>query len=305
MRLLPVVLAGVPLSSQGQLAAPVLTLRPAVEISMPTEPGKVYQMQASADLSSWQNQGTPVFGTGTPILHPMAGGSSQFFRLQVLTTPVMGDAPWSPEGTVLQLNEGTRLVRYDFQPNGLGTSHTGDSSTSFTWTWLRDGLSRARAEITTSNSAAPTIPTKEVIHFTYAAAKTGQFTRRTFTGARQDNTDSGSFGPAPAGGMPLVPVEITSRTLAFSESPAGNALTLTTPDAGQRLMDGTSTPFNGTWLVTGSTTASLTATFGATRREEYTFTFSSPLTGQYTRRTFTEGVFRDTDQGNFCLGTTP
>lgn len=306
-RLLPVLLVTCPGTSpaQNHLSAPVLTLRPAVEISMPTEPGRVYQMQASADLSSWQNRGTPIFGTGTPILQPMAGGSSQFFRLQVLTTPVMGDAPWSPEGSVLQLNDGTRLVRYDFQADGRGTSHTGNAATAFTWTWLRDGLSRARAELTLPGSPTSGVPVKEVIQFTYVAAKTGQFTRRGYTGTRLDNTDSGSFGPAPAATSPLVLSLMTGRTIAFSESPAGNGLTFTTPNAGLRLIDGTTSGFSGTWLVTGNTTARLTASFGTTHGEEYRFTFTSPLTGRYSRQTFTEGVFRDEDQGTFCLGTAP
>ena len=303
--ILSVLSAAVPATTPAQTAAPALSLRPAAEISLPAGPGKVYQMQTSADLSSWQNIGSLIFGTGTPIFQPVAGGSNQFFRVQVQTTPAMGDAPWTPQGSSIQLNEGPRTVRYEFQGNGQGRAWIGTSSYEFTWTWMRHGLSRARAEITLSGTPTPGIPPREVIELTYVAAEVGQFIRRCYTGLRQDNTDSGSFGPAPSATSTLVPASILGRTAAFSESPSGNALTLTTPDSGLRLMDGTSTSFNGSWQVTGNATAGLIARYGTTRREEYSFSFTSPLSGRYTRRTFTEGVFRDHDQGTFCLSATP
>ena len=304
--LLPVLLVVVPSEIPAQAPAPVLTLRPAVEVSMPTEPGKLYQMQVSGDLTTWQNHGTPIFGTGNPVVQPMAAAAQQFFRLQVLTAPVMGDAPWTPEGSMLQLNEGTRTLRYEFQPNNKGfiRPQSGNGpGTAFTWTWLREDLSRGRAEITIPASSTTV---REIIQFSYIAPRTGQFARRVYKGAHLENSNAGSFGPASANVLPLVPAVITGRPMAFSEFPTGNALTLTTTNAGLRLMDGSSTPFGGSWLVTGSNTARLSANYGSsTQGEEYRFTFTGPYTGQYTRQTFTEGVFRDEDQGTFCLGNAP
>lgn len=284
----------------GQVApGPVLTLRPAAEISMPTERGKIYQMQASPDLGSWQNHGDPIFGTGQPILQPMTGGTSRFFRLEVVTTPAMGGAPWSLEGTFLQLNEGSRTVRYQFQSNGSGQILAGTASRLITWTWLRNSLRTGRAELTLPDS------TREVIDLFYTTSSVGQFVRRAYTGSRLDNTDAGSFGPVPIGTAPLVPSSVVGRAMAFSELPGGNGLTLTNAHTGERMMDGIVTTFNGNWLVTGSTTARLTANFGATHGEEYRFTFTSGLAGRYSRLTYTEGVFRDADEGNFCLGNAP
>ena len=301
IRLLVAVAGALAATAGGQnlTSTPILTLHPAVEISMPTEPGKVYQMQVSSDLQSWQNHGAPVFGTGRPLLQPMSGAADRFFRLNVLSTPLMGDAPWSIEGTTLQLNEGTRTVRYDFQANGIGHSLTGITRIPFTWTWLRDGLSCGRAELTFPEHV------KDVIQLKYAAPKIGQFSRKSYLGTRLDNTDAGTFGPALGTASPLVPASIVGRSFALSEQPGGNALSVVSPNAGTRLMDGTHTSFSGNWLVTGHGTARLTANFSATHGEDYRFTFTSALTGRYTRQTFTEGVFRDEDLGNFCLTTAP
>lgn len=295
-RLLSGVIAFSPVISRAQPTAPVLTVRPAVEISMPTEPGKVYQMQASPDLTSWENRGEPTFGTGTPIVQPMAGGSSQYFRLQVLTAPVMGMAPWGLEGTALQFNEGPRTVRYDFMAAGQGHLASGITQRNIAWTWRRDGMKSGLIEINPADGS------REVLRLNYSAAGLGQFIRKTYIGPRLDNADSGSFGPAPAATTLLVPATVAGRTLAFSDLPGGNSLTLTGPNAGVRLLDGASQPFSGNWLVTGINSARLTASFGVAHGEDYRFTFTGPLTGRYTRQTFTEGVFRDDDQGTFCIG---
>jgi len=301
IRFLVAVAGALAATAGGQIitSTPIMTVHPVAEISMPTKPGKVYQMQASSDLQSWQNHGEPVFGTGTPLLRSMSGGANRFFRLEVLSTPLMGDAPWSIEGTNLQLNEGTRTVRYEFQANGIGNALSGITRNPFTWTWLRDGLCCGRAELTFPENV------KDVIQLNYAAPKIGQFLRKTYLGTRLDNTDAGTFGPAPSTASPLVPASIVGRTFAFSEQPGGNALSVVSPNAGTRLMDGTNTSFSGNWLVTGQSTARLTANFSATHGEDYRFTFTSALTGRYSRQTFTEGVFRDEDLGNFCLTTAP
>ena len=298
-RLLPVLLMAVPMQTPAQPPAPVLTLRPAVEISMPTEAGRVYQMQASADLASWQNHGDPVFGTGTPVLQPVAVDSRQFFRLQVLSTPAIGAANWSIGGTAIQLNDSIRVVRYDFQPGGLGTTADGTTSKSFTWTWLRDGPACGRVELSFPDNI------RDVLKLNYVTAQVGQFSRKTYSGDRLDQTRGGVFGPAPPTPSPLVPALITGRSFAFCEQPGGNGLTITSLSAGTRLMDGSRTSFNANWLVTSSSTAHLAANFSATHGENYRFTFTGPLTGRYTRHTFTEGVFRDEDVGTFSLSTTP
>ena len=297
-------------------AAPTVLLKAAVEVSLPTVAGKVYQWQTSADLVTWEKHGGLVFGTGEPLCHANACGACQFFRLQVLTAPVMGDAPWSAEGSSLQLNEGTSTMVYAFQANHAGTTrllsagNTSPASSTpvpFTWKWLRDGLTHVRLEVTRPTATPPdaTAITREIIHLTYVAARAGQFTRRAFIGTRLDQSAAGSFGPLPAANSSTVPSSLIGRTIAFSESPGGSALTIASAMTGQRLIDSQAMPFTGTWLVTGSNTARLTTSFTATHGEDYRFTFTSPLTGRFSRQTYTEGIFRDDDQGNFCLNIAP
>lgn len=282
-----------------QIPAPVLSLRPAAEISLPTEAGRVYQWQSSPDLQSWKNLGDPVFGTGASISQPVSGSSVQFLRLQIVDAPPVGDAPWSLEGSATQLNEGARTLRYQFNANGQGVSGSGSAAKSFSWAWLRDGMACGRAELTFGDG------TREVIQLRYCAPKVGQFTRQTFTGTRLDNTDAGTFGPAPATAGSLVPASIQDRPLALSGPTAGCGLSLAGLSGGVRLLDGCAMAFTGNWLVTGSTTARLTAHFSPTHGEDYRFTFTGPLTGHFTRQTFTEGVYRDEDQGTFCLNPAP
>lgn len=284
-------------------SGPVFALRPAVVISMPTEAGKVYQLQASPNLEAWREVGDPVFGDGTPIQHPVIGEGQEFFRLKVLTEPAMGLAPWSPAGQTYQFNEGQRLVQTSFAAEGHGICQSGAVSTPHAWTWQRTSFSEARAELTLPED------TREVLYLTYSAPQVGRFVRWVYRANQFVETDAGSFGPlaaaAAAGTGPLVPASLTGRTLAFCDQPTGGSLTLNTNTTGTRLLEGAALAFNGNWLVTGNTSARITATFSPTHGEEYRFTFTTPTCGRFTRQTFTEGIFRDADEGTFCLTNPP
>ena len=279
--------------------SPAMTLRPAVVITMPTEAGKVYQMQVSPDLKAWSGMGGPLFGTGVPFEKAMPGAGQQFFRLQVLTEPAMGSAPWALQALALQFNEGRRVVQYDFPASGEGTRQTGALSKTFTWTYQRTSLTDGGAVLTFPDGS------REILQLQFSAVKAGRFTRQTFIGSRLEETDDGSFGPAPLVGLPLVPSIPTGYSFAFSDQPSGGGLSLTSASGGTRLLDGQSASFNGNWLVTGSTSARLITTFSSTHGEDYRFTFTGPQTGTFTRQTFTEGIFRDQDIGTFCLTCPP
>jgi len=279
----------------GPPALPAMILRPAVVITMPTEAGKVYQMQISPDLKSWSGMGGPLFGTGFPFEKSMPGESQQFFRLQVLTEPAMGPAPWALQAVALQFNEGRRVVHYDFTASGVGTRQTGALSKTFSWTYQRAGLTEGGAVLTFPDGS------RETLQLQFSAVQAGRFTRQTFIGSRLEETDDGSFGPAPQADLPLVPPIPTGFSFAFSDQPSGGNLSLTSASGGTRLLDGQSASFNGNWLVTGSTSARLITTFSSTHGEDYRFTFTGPQTGTFTRQTFTEGIFRDQDIGTFCL----
>ena len=211
----------------------------------------------------------------------------------------MGAAPWALGNTSAQLNEGDRTLIYYFTGNGQGTVVSAGTPRTFTWSWLRNGLSCGESVLTYGDS------TREVIQWKYTAPTTGQFIRESFVGGRLDRTDEGTFGPNPVDGTPLVPASIPGRPMALSGVAAASGLTLTRSDSGTRLLDGKTASFAGNWLVTSSSTARLTAAFSPAHGEEYRFTFTSPLTGRYTRLTYTEGVFRDEDGGTFCLGAQP
>ena len=278
---------------------PVMTLRPAVMISMPTEAGKVYQMQASPDLKSWTGTGGPIFGTGASLEQPMPSAGQQFFRLQILTEPAMGTAPWSLQAMDLQFNEGRRVVQYHFPATGEGTRQTGTLSKTFTWTFQRTSLTDGGAVLTFPDGS------RETLQLQFAGMKSGRFSRQSFIGSRLGETDDGSFGPAPQAGLPLVPLIPTGYCFAFSDQPTGGGLTLTSATGGTRLLEGQVAAFNGNWLVTGSSSARLVTTFSSTHGEDYRFTFTGPQTGTFTRQTYTEGIFRDQDSGTFCLSCPP
>ncbi len=283
--------------------APVFTLRPAVVISMPTEAGKVYQLQTSPNLETWKDHGAPVFGDGTPIQQPMIGAGHEFFRLKVLTQPAMGLAPWSPAGQNYVFNEGHRIVQTSFAADGHGTCQSGTAPTPHAWTWQRTSFSEARAELTLPED------TREVLYLTFSAPQAGRFVRWVYQGDDFVETYAGSFGPQPAqtaaGTGPLVPASLNGRTLAFCDQPTGGSLTLNSSTTGTRLLEGASLTFHGNWLVTGINSARITATFSPTHGEEYRFTFTTPTCGRFTRQTFTEGIFRDADEGTFCLTNPP
>jgi hypothetical protein len=281
-------------------APPVLTLKPAVIVGMPTEAGKVYQLQDSPDLVTWQDCGTPVFGTGAPIRQPMAGENQRFFRLKVLTEPAIGPAPWSLNGLTLQFNEVGRIVCCTFNPNGSGTWETGTLTRPFTWAWQRS--SAAKGQVTLTFPA----PAREILQLKFSAPLCGSFTRRTFNGPHLADSDSGSFGPAPAAAAaPNIPAAIINRPIAFCELNCGGSITLTDPTHGHRLLDGVSSPFGATLLVSGASSVRLTATLNGGTREQYQFTFTSPDAGHFIRQTFARGVLRDEDEGCFCLGNAP
>jgi len=279
---------------------PVLTVKPLAILSLPTQAGVVYQWQGSPDLQNWRNLGQPVFGTGVPVERPMNGAGTQFCRLQVLTQPGMGTAPWQLEGLAFQLNDGVRTGRYAFATASGGTLLSGGVTKAFTWTWQRDGLTQGKAELNFTDQS------REILAFSFNADMAGHFTRRTYSPARLEGSNDGSFGPVPSPvSGNLAPTSIAGRTFALDDMPTGSTLGFTTANSGTRQLEGQLKSFNGNWLVTSATTGRLILNFSATHGEEYTFTFSGPLTGRFTRHTFTEGTFRDEDDGTFCLTSPP
>jgi hypothetical protein len=300
----PWLMAGVLLSAgtagAQQSSAPVITVKPAVVVSMPTEPGMVYQMQASADLQSWSPVGKPILSTGSPIEQPVATASQQFFRLQIVDGSNHGPAPASIEGHNLQFNEGSRVVLVNFSPNGNGTWRSGATTQLFQWIWERTSLTEGKAELSLPNGK------REVLQLSYAVPQAGRFTRLVYQDNQMVDTDGGSFGPQQVQSttttiVPAVPLTLAGRSIVFSDLPTSGSLTIGPNSSGTRQMDGTSKAFSGNWLITGATSARLLANFSPTHGEEYRFTFMTPNCGRYSRQTFTEGLFRDSDEGTFSL----
>ncbi len=65
-----------------------LTIHQAVEIEVPTEKGRSYQIQASADLQTWVSLGDPFRGTGEIETKSLrAQSSGQFFRSVQISLP--------------------------------------------------------------------------------------------------------------------------------------------------------------------------------------------------------------------------
>ncbi len=277
---------------------PILSIRPVVTITMPTEEGVVYQMQSSSNLQAWNNVGQLIFGNGSSLEQRMSGGSTQFFRLQAINQPKMGSAPWSLNGQSFQLNDGTRTGRYFFAANGdTGTWDSGSLNKTFTWTWQRPGMDDGTAELTYPDGS------RDVLAFHFLAGTLGHFTRASFSPARPEGTCSGSFGPVAPANLPgpLAPNAVSGRSLILAALPDGSVLNFTGNNGGTRTFEGQTLPFTGNWLTTGSTSARLLINFTPTHGEDYTFAFTGPLTGRYTRNTFTESTFRDTDEGTFCM----
>ncbi len=282
------------------VAPPAVSLRSAVVLSMPLEPGLLYQLQASSDLQFWSDLGFPQRGTGTVWEQSLAVGGLPFFRLKVLGAEPSAWAPETPAGQSFQFNEGHQLSRATFGPQAEGAWQVGESSRPCQWTWRRSGPTQGRAELAMAEGA------REVLQFQFTAAAAGHFTRQRFRGNQLEETGAGSFGPAPAVGAELAaPTSIAQRALSLGDLPEGCSLTLDRAGGGLRQLAGQRTPFVGTWLVTGSRTARLVASFGPDHGEDYQFTFTAPQSGRFTRQTFSEGIFRDLDEGPFCLDNPP
>lgn len=282
-------------------SAPVLTVRPAVQLLMPTEAGTVYQLETSPSLTSWVPVGGPVFGTGAPLIHTAPGHGQEFFRLQVLGQPLVGDALWDLKGQAFQLNDGVRNVRYSFTQTDSGSWKSGNTTRAFTWSWTREGLQSGRSELVFEDGS------REEIQLQFTASLCGRFTRSQFSATRLVSTHDGSFGPVPVLPVPppLAPLTLLGRPIALGDAPSGSSITLQSASGGTRVLDGQAQTFSGQWLVTGSGTARLTANFGTRHGEEYDFVFTGPSTGRFTRTTFTESMFPDLDTGTFCLGSAP
>ncbi len=58
-----------------------LSIRPAVQVDVPTQPGVYYQVESSSDLAEWRTVGDPFRGTGLPVAKSfLAQPTEQFFR---------------------------------------------------------------------------------------------------------------------------------------------------------------------------------------------------------------------------------
>ncbi len=289
-------------AAQGLLgvASPSVSLRPTVVLSMPLAPGLLYQLQGSADLQWWSDLGAPLRGTGAAWEQSLAVGGLPFFRFKVLDQVPLAWAPETLAGQSLQCNDGLQINRAAFAESAEGTWQVGEVSKACLWTWQRSGPEQGRAELQVADG------TREVLLFQYTAPRAGHFTRQRFRGAQLEESSAGSFGPAPAPSAVLaVPTSLAKRTLALGDLPDGSSLTLTSEGGGERYLAGQTSAFTGTWLITGTRTARLVASFGPAHGEDYQFTFTAPQAGRFTRQTFSEGIFRDFDEGTFCLDNPP
>jgi hypothetical protein len=83
-----IALAGMLLLTLGQSGPSQILIHRAVEIEIPTEPNKFYQIQSSPDMATWMNLGNEIVGTGSPVfrLFSTHGEAYAFHRFIVSNT---------------------------------------------------------------------------------------------------------------------------------------------------------------------------------------------------------------------------
>ena len=295
--------------------APEVVICPVAALTMPTVAGKVYQMQSSADLLAWVPEGGEIFGSGEAISEQrMAEETGRFYRWQVSTGPVLGLAPWQVAGASFQMNENGVVTRYDFMAGNKVVRQTGDGEReTLACQWQRVGRDEGRAAlgnyvppgISAGILAAPETVEREVLDLVFSGTGVGQYRWEKTVGKKVARVGMGSFGPAATAAVApenWVPRTVVGREIALCSQPNGGGLRFVSAAAGSRCLGGEVCNYSGTWSMRGVRAARLVATFLPGHREDYTFTFTGPGTGRFTRQTFTHWVLRDEDAGTFCLG---
>lgn len=293
----------------------------AVEVEFGTQAGKVYQLQGSSNLVDWVNVGAPVFGVGrtiTQVFSTRAGGEVLFgsYRLEELSAPTNGLAPWTFVGTTLSLDDEPGDDRMQFTDDTRGVD-LGDDPDPFTYVFTRVDADTVRTDVDYGGGK------KDVITFTFTAPSRGTWVREEYRKERLKDRDLGVFtvvsnsvpvvGPGPVQPPPVDP----GSTNATAEPPAGLAglvyqfqsgehpdrLEFTTASTGLEVGDDVDddepNTFTYTYEVNGTNSARLVLTFKPGRQDEYDLTFSQDGRGSFVRRELRDGAVKDTDTGAF------
>ncbi len=290
----------------------------AVEVEFGTQPGKVYTLEGSYDLVTWEALEDEVFGHGGIERRLYSARSlnqavPDYFRLVVGETAIDGLAPWALSGVTINMDDqpGGDLMMFNSESEGIDGGITPDP---FTYTYVRTGPDEGQIEIFYDSKK------RDVVHLTFTSSGNGTWVRDEYRKGKLKDRDTGIFsvvtddgGQIPGGGagggttdpnLPTeMPVELEGLTYSFHSGGHPDRLVFETATSGTEYGDdeddNEANVFTYTYTQTGVDTAVLLVQFKADKWDEYELTFSNGAQGSFIRKEYKDGELDDTDMGMF------
>jgi hypothetical protein len=290
----------------------------AVEVEFGTQPGKVYTLEGSYDLVTWEALEDEVFGHGGIERRLYSARSlnqavPDYFRLVVGETAIDGLAPWALSGVTINMDDqpGGDLMMFNSESEGIDGGITPDP---FTYTYVRTGPDEGQIEIFYDSKK------RDVVHLTFTSSGNGTWVRDEYRKGKLKDRDTGIFsvvtddgGQIPGGGagggttdpnLPTeMPVELEGLTYSFHSGGHPDRLVFETATSGTEYGDdeddNEANIFTYTYTQTGVDTAVLLVQFKADKWDEYELTFSNGAQGSFIRKEYKDGELDDTDMGMF------
>ncbi|MFM1941139.1 MAG: hypothetical protein RI897_121 [Verrucomicrobiota bacterium] len=290
----------------------------AVEVEFGTQPGKVYTLEGSYDLVTWEALEDRVFGHGGIERRLFSARSlnqavPDYFRLVVGETAIDGLAPWALSGVTINMDDqpGGDLMMFNSESEGIDGGITPDP---FTYTYVRTGPDEGQIEIFYDSKK------RDVLHLTFTSSGNGTWVRDEYRKGKLKDRDAGIFsvvtddgGQIPGGGagggttdpnLPTeMPVDLEGLTYSFHSGGHPDRLVFETATSGTEYGDdeddNEANVFTYTYTQTGVDTAVLLVQFKADKWDEYELTFSNGAQGSFIRKEYKDGELDDTDMGMF------
>lgn len=287
-------------SAQAVPPPPPLALWNAVELTSATEPGKTYIIEQSSDLQLWVAIGGTVYGdgelSGNLVSNAGEANGNGFYRLKVETLPAEGHSRWSMSGCNMVLSTDAGACLMNFGNDGSGRMTLEAGGIPFAWDWLRTGRDSGCVTITWSGGVVESMD----MHFLGKGA--GVFSSRRVVDGIPAGASAGTFRDA--GDSPLalsVPAALGNALITFSgsgrpvavELKAGGAAAISSPVA--------TGSFTSSYMVTGTTTATLILECSSGVTESWELNFTGPACGTYSSTSQRNGKLRRSATGAFTI----
>ena len=225
-------------------------IRRAMEFRFMAEPGKVYELQGTADGSAWARAAGPFFGNGAaiegffPTDAESGGVRYRDYRVKELDPSAFGPAPSTLADTTVVLNDSGRPREVIFLDEGRGLLKTdSEHMRTFSYTLKRESGRALGLALTYFDD------TQATLRLDFSSARVGGYQ---FADAASGDEDRGGFGlhprrlrsREPTGNRPnALPTQLAGKDLVFSQGGevtllhflSDSMVTLTLPDGSVRI----------------------------------------------------------------------